>query len=384
MAMTDDKSPARHARRFVRGLLVLVLIGGLGALLVWGFIEGRGEATVEAQREQPVKAAVQVTRTDAGLPTITLSSDLQMEADIAVKRPNAVPYQRQVQGYGSVLDLQSFTNLSNTIANARSQLAVAQAKLNASQAAFERARVLHNKSQVISTAQFQTAEATYRSDEASAGAAKVQTQNASASAYRAWGRVLGRSLTDGTALARDLIERKKVLVQVTLPVGVSLPQAPRTASIETTTGQRVRIEFISPATRTDPKIQGVSFFYTADAASEALPGMNVIALLPVGQPTPGLAIPATAVVWLRGSAWVYLQTAANTFTRREIPTRLPAANGGYVVPVLPTSPRAEADAPAADAAGAAQGFPKNEPLVVEGAQALLSQEFSARIQVGGD
>ena len=384
MAMTDDKSPVRHERRFFRALIVLVLIGGLSALLIWGFIEGRSEATAEAQREQPVKAAVQVTHTDTGLPTITLNSDLQKQADIAVKRPNAVPYQRQVQGYGSVLDLQSFTTLSNTIATAKGQLAVAQAKLNASQAAFERARVLHDKGEAVSTAQFQTAEATYRSDEASAQAAQMQTQNASASAYQAWGPVLGRSLTDGTTLASDLIQRKKVLVQVTLPVGVSLAQPPRTASIETTTGQRVSIEFVSPATRTDPKIQGVSFFYTADAASEALPGMNVMALLPVGQLTPGVVIPGTAVVWLQGSAWVYLQTAADTFTRHEIPTRLPSPNGGYVVPVLPTMLRPEPDAPASDADSAALGFPTNESLVVTGAQALLSQEFSAQIQVGGD
>ncbi|TAN14209.1 MAG: multidrug transporter [Rhizobiaceae bacterium] len=383
MAMTEDKSPARHERRPLWGLIVLVLIGGLGALLVWGFVEGRGEATAEAQREQPVKAAVQVTRTDGASQTITLSPDLQREADIAVKQPNAVPYQRQMQGYGSVLDLQSFTDLSNTIATAKGQLAVAQAKLNASQAAFERARVLHDKGQA-STAQFQSAEATYQSDEAGAQAARVQTQNASASAYQAWGPVLGRSLAEGTTLAGSLIQRRKVLVQVTLPVGVALAKAPTMASIETTTGQRVGIEYVSAATRTDPKIQGVSFFYTADAASGALPGMNVIALLPVGQPTPGMAIPGTAVVWLQGNAWVYLQTAANTFTRREIPTGLPAANGGYVVPVLPTMLRPEPDAPASDADSAAQGFPTNEPLVVTGAQALLSQEFSAQIQVGGD
>lgn len=382
MEMYEQKSSVRNGRRFLRGLIALILIGAVGGLLIWGFIEGRSEATAEAQREQPVKAAVQVSRAN-GLPTITLDADLQKQADIQAKLPNAAPYQRQVQGYGSVLDLQSFTNLSNTVANAKSQLAVAQAKLNASQAAFERAQVLHDKGQA-STAQFQTAEATHRSDEASARAAQVQTQNASASAYQAWGPVLGRSLADGTALASDLIQRKKVLVQVTLPVGVSLAQAPRTASIETTTGQRVRIEFVSPATRTDPKIQGVSFFYTADAASEALPGMNVIALLPVEQPVPGVAIPASAVVWLQGAAWVYLQTAADTFTRREIPTRLPAPNGGYVVPVLPTTPRPEADAPASSADGTAQGFPTNEPLVVTGAQALLSQEFSAQIQVEGD
>lgn len=355
----------------------------LGALLVWGFTEGRGEATAEAQREQPVKAAVQVSHDNAGAPTITISSDLQRQADIQEKPLNVAPYQDQIQAYGAVLDLQPFTDLGNTIANAKAQLAIAQAKVAASQAAFQRAQVLHKDGQNFSTAQLQAAEATYRSDEASLQAAQVQTQNAAASAYQAWGAILGQSLTDGTVLAKDLIQHKRVLIQVTLPLGVSLAQAPQTASIATTTGERVRIEFVSPATRTDPKFQGVSFFYTADAASGALPGMNVIPFLPAGQPISGLAIPASAVVWLQGRAWVYLQTTANTFTRREIPTTLPGPAGGYIVPAF-AKPRPEANAPASNAVGTLQGLPTNEPLVVNGAQVLLSQEFSAQIQVGGD
>jgi hypothetical protein len=303
-----------------RPLLWIIIAGlvavGLGGLLVWGFIQGRGEATAEAQREQPVKAAVKVSQNNTGAPTITLGPDLQQQADIEVKQPNAAPYQQQLQAYGSVLDLQPFTDLSNTIANAKAQLAIAEAKVAASRAAFLRAKELHNNDQNFSTAQLQAAEATYRSDEASLRAAQVQTRNAAASAYEAWGPVLGQSLTDGTGLTTDLVQHKRVLVQVTLPLGVSLSQAPQTAFIENATGQRVGIEFVSPATRTDPKIQGVSFFYTADAASGALPGMNVIALLPVGQPTAGVAIPASAVVWLQGRAWVYLETAANAFTRR--------------------------------------------------------------------
>lgn len=355
---------------------------GLGGLLVWGFMEGRSEATAEAKREQPVKAAVQVSHDNAGAPVITLNSDLQQQADIQLEHLKAAPYQQQLQAYGSVLDLQAFTDLSNTIANAKAQLAIAEAKRAASQAAFQRAQALHKDGQNFSMAQLQAAEAAYQSDAASVRAAQLQTQNAAASAYQAGGPVLGLSLTDGTRLAQDLVRHKRVLVQVTLPLGVSLPQAPRTASIETTTGQRVSIEFISAATRTDPKVQGVSFFFTADAASGALPGMNVIALLPVGQPTPGIAIPASAVVWLQGRAWVYLQTAANTFTRREIPTTLPGPGGGYIVPALAIPQQPESDGSASN--GGAQAFPTNDALVVKGAQVLLSQEFSAQIQVGGD
>jgi hypothetical protein len=371
-------------RSLLAAVIALIVAAAVGALLVQGFIEGRREATAEAQREQPIKPAVEVSRNIFGAPTITLGPDLQRQADIETIEPKAAPYQPQARAYGSVLDLQPFTDLSNTIANAKAQLAIARAKLAASQAAFQRAQVLNKNQQNISTAQLQAAEATYQSDLASVQATQVQMQNAAANAYQAWGPTLGQSLTESSTLAKDLLEHRKVLIQVTLPAGEPLAQAPQTASIETTTRERVTIEFVSQATRTDPQIQGVSFFYTADATSGALPGMSVIAFLPVGSPAPGVAVPASAVVWLRGGAWVYLQTASNAFTRREILTTEPQPSGGYVVPALATAPQPEPDPSPRDTDGEAQGLPTSEPLVVKGAQTLLSQEFSAQIQVGGD
>lgn len=374
----NQTRPAAISTRWI--IIAAIAALGLGGLLVWGFFAGRAEATAEAQREQPVKAAVEVSRNNNGLPTITLNPDLQKQADIHTMQPKPAPYQREILAYGSVVDLQPFTDLGNTVANTKAQLAIAEAKRTASQAAFQRAQVLHNDGQNFSTAQLEAAEATYQSDSASVRAAQVQTENAAANAYQAWGPILGQSLVDGTTLAKDLVQHSKVLIQVTLPLGVALEQAPQTASIKTTTGQQVSIDFVSPATRTDPKIQGVSFFYTADAASGALPGMNVTALLPAGQSTPGVSIPGSAVVWLQGRAWVYLQTAENSFTRREIATTQPQPDGGYVE----TAPQGKSDAPASDADGRAQGFATNEPLVVKGSQMLLSQEFSAQIQVGTD
>ena len=361
-------------------LLALIIAAAIGALLIWGFTEGRREASAEAQGEQPIKPAIQVSPNAFGAPTVTLGPDLQKQADIETAQPKAAPYQRVERAYGSVLDLQPFTDISNTIANAKAQLAIAQARLAASRAAFQRAQVLNKNEQNISTAQLQAAEATYRADLATVQAAQVQMQNAAANAYQAWGPALGQSLAEASALSKELLEHRKVLIQVTLPAGTPLARAPQAASIETTTGARVEIEFVSEAPRTDPQIQGVSFFYTSDAASGALPGMSVIAFLPVGGPMQGVAVPGSAVVWLHGRAWVYLQTAANAFTRREIPTTEPQPGGGYIVP----APGPEREAFAARMDGEAQGLPTDEPLVVNGAQMLLSQEFSAQIDLGGD
>jgi hypothetical protein len=379
-----SRQPSTGWKSLFGAVIALIAAAAVSALLIWGFTEGRREATAEAQSDQPIKPAVEASRDISGTPAVTLGPDLQRQAGIETMQPKPAPYQQLARAYGSVLDLQSFTDLSNMIANAKAQLAIAQAKLVASQAAFQRAQVLNKNQQNISTAQLQAVEATYQSDLATVQAAQVQMQNAAANAYQAWGPALGQSLSEGSALAKELLQHRKVLIQVTLPAGTPLAQAPQTAAIETTTGRRVQIEFISEAPRTDPQIQGVSFLYIADAASGALPAMSVIAFLPVGRPKPGVAVPASAVVWLRGRAWVYLQTAADSFSRHEIPTGEPRPGGGYIVPAPAVAPPPEREPSTAGTDGEPQMLPTNEPLVVKGAQMLLSQEFRVQIQAGGD
>src|SRR5262249_61635802 len=104
-------------------------------------------------------------------------------------------------------------------------------------------------------------------------------------------------------------------------------------------------------TQDDPKIQGFSFYYTAEAESRLLPGMSVLAALPLGASLDGIAVPASAIVWWAGRAWVYLRTGAETFKRHPIPTEIPATEGsGFIVPVA--------------------AFPRSPPdLVTQGAQA---------------
>ena len=45
----------------------------------------------------------------------------------------------------------------------------------------------------------------------------------------------------------------------------------------------------------------------------------------------GVAVPASAVVWWQGRAWIYQRTGASSFTRMTIATDLPAPDGGYIV-----------------------------------------------------
>ncbi len=333
----------------------------LGTLMGWGFLTGRKEAAIEAQRERATSVPVRVS-SENGESVITLDTETQRRSGIEITALRSAAHQEEVRAYGMVLDVARLTTLSNNYANAKAEVQTAQAKLAMSKPAFERAQKLFNEHQVVSEAQLQAAVAAFGTDRASLVSAEAQVRTLTATAYQEWGSVLGKSLVEGSPMIGRLIERQDFLLQITLPPGVILKAPPSTAFIEIGKAARSMITFVSPATRMDPKIQGASFFYTAPAESGVLPGMNVLAFLPSGRSIDGATVPASAAVWLQGRAWVYRRTGRDTFVRIEIPTNRLAPGGGYVVSDLP----------------------KDAEIVTRGAQLLLSEEFRAQIQVGED
>jgi hypothetical protein len=341
-------------------LVAPTAVFGLGALLVWGFLEGRSEVEREAERERPVKEPLRISMR-GGVPVITLDSRTRLNSGIETASLASAPYQEQVRAYAMVLDLARLTDLSNNIANAKSQLQTAQAKLAASKAAFERAQRLID-THAVSLAQVEAAEAAFRADQATVAAAESQGRTLSATAYQEWGPVLGKSLIERSPAIVRLIERQEFLLQVTLPPGTSIPKPPETGAIQKGANARAEIRYVSQATRTDPKIQGVSYFYVTAAESEVLPGMNMLAFLPSGKSADGATVPPSAIVWWQDRAWVYRRVDSESFVRSDIGTEFPAPGGGYV----------------------ATGLPKDVEIVTRGAQLLLSEEFRAQIQVGED
>src|SRR5438045_9266222 len=97
-------------------------------------------------------------------------------------------------------------------------------------------------------------------------------------------------------------ERQALPLPITLARGVILAAPPSTASIATGKSARAAITFVSPATRIDPKIQGMSFLYAVPADSVVLRGMNVLAFFPSGHSMQAPTVPASAPVWWQGAA----------------------------------------------------------------------------------
>ena len=358
--MRIEQRPSRGGR-LLRHVLTLVLAAAIAGLVGWGFLAGRDETARENELDTPVKAPSRVAELD-GQSAVKLDAQTLKASGIAVAALAPTPYQDQVRGYGTVLDVTPLTELNNSYTVARAQLVMGQAKLAASKTASDRARGLYRDQQNVSLAQFQAADAAARADQAAVAATDSQVRTLAATAAQSFGPVIAHALLDGSALVTQLIAQQRFLLQVTLPPGIGLGAPPRTATVQVNDGPPIPVSFVSPATRTDPRIQGVSVLYLVPATSGVLPGMNISVSLPSGNPIDGVTIPPSAIVWWQDRAWIYRQADASTFVRMQIPTNLPAQDGSYVI----KSP------------------PGQLHVVTQGAQVLLSEEFRAQLHMDAD
>ena len=162
-------------RSLLLALVIAGLVTGLTVLVVKGFLEGREEATLEQEREKPIKPPLRVKMPQHGSPIITLDNEAQQAINLKTTTLKPAKYQDQVRAYGSVLDLATLTTLNTNYVAAISQLNTARARLAASQPAFTRAQALYSKN-IGNLVQVQSTEAAVIADRASVEAAESQVR----------------------------------------------------------------------------------------------------------------------------------------------------------------------------------------------------------------
>jgi hypothetical protein len=342
----------------VRTFSVAVCV--LAAAVIW-IAAGIGTAPSQADDDTPHSS--QPSSAGSGkLGSVTLTPDQQHQIGLQTAVLESAAHSEQIRAYGAVVDVARITDLTNSYANAQAQLQTARARFDVAKSAFERAQSLV-RSAILAKRDAEAAEGTYLTDQAALVAAESQLKTLAATAQQEWGSVLGKGIVERSSQIVRLIERDQFLVQVTLPPGVVLAEPPRAALAQAPTrNANIDLHFISPATRTDARIQGLSYFFVASGDSSLLPGMNTIVYVPSGKSYEGVFLEDTAIVQWQGRSWVYLRVAPDTFKRHPINTDQPVSDDDYVV----------------------QDIPPGSEIVVRGAQVLLSEEAKSELRGSGD
>ena len=352
------------AKRALRAVAVVACLLAVVAIVWIATVELRQtspEEPSQADNSKPNRTEPSRGET-GGRATVRLSPDQLKQIGLETAVLKAAPHAEQFRAYGAVVDIARITELTNSYANAQAQLQTAQAKFEVARSAFERTKNLV-QSAALPKKEAEAAEGAFRTDQAALAAAELRVKTLAATAHQEWGSVIGKGIIERSPEVVRLIERDQFLVQVTLSSGVTLAEPPRTALAQAPTRDaNIDLQYVSPATRTDPRIQGLSFFFAAPGDSGLLPGMNTTVYVPSGKTYEGVFVEDTAIVRWQGRSWVYLRVGPDAFKRQPISTDQPVSDDDYVV----------------------RDIPAGSEIVMRGAQVLLSEEAKSELRGAGD
>lgn len=159
---------------------------------------------------------------------------------------------------------------------------------------------------------------------------------------------IAQGLSGSSPVCTQLVEARGTLIEVTQPAS-DAQSLPPTIWLERRQGASEPAQQMSLAVKTDSPARTYTYYLLRDPSNDLTPGQAVTLRFTMESIHRSARIPESAVVWLDGKPWFYVQEASDRFVRRPF---------------------------------GAQAVTPNERVVVTGAQMLLSQEFRSQIHVG--
>jgi hypothetical protein len=233
--------------------------------------------------------------------------------------------------------------------------------LAAAESEYQRATALFRDDRNVSERAVQAAEGHARVERERVAAAESALQAAAESLVAAFGPVLSQMAMNpaSTALA-PLLDGREVLVILAIPPELEAAATRNGVAVEPAGGGARRpARLLSAAPMAAGGLSGASYWFRTGSAGLRA-GMRVTAHVSVGGGVrEGVTVPDSAIVWHAGRSWVYV-----------------AADDPDVLERVPVAARERVAGGWFAAGGPAAGT----PVVVKGAQLLLSEELEYQIR----
>ena len=255
---------------------------------------------------------------------------------VALQRTRRAP---RVAAFGRVLDPGPLISLSARIAAARGTLAAAQAASALKRSEAARASNLYRTQHNISQAAFQAAQSQLLVAQATQASAQARLGELLARARSDWGARLGAAAASGTAPLPELESGAEQIVEVSLPLGQSLPPPSTDPQASTPDGKRVALRLVGRAPRAAAGVAGPGLYYLMATQDSAPIGTPLTVSLRAHGAVAGVLIPASAVVWHDGRALVYRQSAPGAFAPVAMPHVTRTQRGYFVADLSDEAPR---------------------------------------------
>lgn len=273
-------------------------------------------------------------------PPVSWSASQQRASGLRVEHEPVGSYRRTRQAIAEVLDparlLQAQAALEQALA--RRTQAGAQLRLAASRA--RQAGALYAAGQDVARATLDQAQAAQLQAQARLEAAQGEVRAARAAATGVLGPALERGLRGQPGLLGQLARGRRLVLRVVLPPGRRLPDGARLSVLlpgaPAASAAELPLRLLGPAPHAGELSQGLAYLALAPARDELQPGLRVPAAVASATTRRGVWVPASAVLFHGGRAFVFEAARPSArgdrqFTARVVSTAWPL-QGGYVQP----------------------------------------------------
>ncbi len=301
-----------------------------------------------------------------GLPAVRLNEEVMDRSGILTSSLQVVSHLNEVRATGIVVDFQPLLVKRTEFQKAKTDLVLIEESLQASTKVYERLRVLHKEHANISLRQVEEARLQMTEYKARKIAAKQLIKNIRTETMQEWGRelsiwALGREdgKKESSTYFDRLLNKQDVLILVTLPSDFLLPEATSFVYVNTHPDRSTarKAYLISPATKTDPLTQGVTYYFRTSAENMRtglfLTGWVIVS----NEVETGVDVPLASVIWYGGQPWVYVQVEKELYSRRPVANYRETDFGWFIK----------------------NTFKQDEKIVIRGGQLLLSEELRWQI-----
>jgi hypothetical protein len=327
-------------RRVLSGVGIGIAVGALAAWLGLRGPDRAVRASTHSPASPPGGEVVEPRAAGVRLDAATRERlGLKMAALTTLEMPS------ELRGFGRVLD-------PSALVTPVHEREAAHATFEATEREYERVKTLERDSANASARELEAARAALARDRAT-------LESAEARLVSVWGgaRV---TATDLPRLARALVSREMSVARIDLPLAEALPESPiagRVAALADGARGSIPTRILGPAPNADPATQGRGFLLLIERAPWPS-GTNLVGWLALPGPTQaGVDVPGSALVRQEGRAFAYVQTGPDSFARRVLELEHPTPGGWFV----------------------SIGLSAGEPVVVTGAQQLLSAELAGSV-----
>lgn len=290
-----------------------------------------------------------------GRVNVQLPDPVQQHANIDLVRLEQGEHRNELHAIAQVIDTKPLVRLRSRIREIRTEIRMAETALQVSGQEYERLKLLHKEASNISERELQQSKLQWMSDGIELQGKRNKFDDLNDESIQTWGSELTAQIINNSDIVKEIIERKLLLLLVTIENNQPLPENADTATITQHENPAFSSDahFLARALHVDNKTLGQTYlFYTP--ATSLRTGQYVDAWITTDKNMlQGIYIPPAAVIWYVDKPWVYQKVGEHGFIRKEVKDFIITRQGWFV----------------------SNGFKDGDEIVLHGAQMLLSEEF---------